>query len=567
MSDRIVSLRPSDKTVGMRRDHTLLTRTHVGLLAVLFTLLWWILLNGRPLLDPDEGRYAEIPREMLATGDWVIPHLNGLAYLEKPPLQYWATALAYRAFGVHEWSARLFTGLTSLLTVFLVYGFARRTWGQREALWAAGILASSTLFILVGHLLTLDTSLTFFLTLALLAFCDAQGHRDRPHIARLGMLVCWAAMGAAFLTKGIVGLLIPGAVLVLYSLWQRDWACWKHLYAGLGIPLFLLIVTPWVVLAARTNPQFLEFFFLHEHFARFLTRVHARYQPWWFFLMVLAIGVLPWLPQTVRALLSGARRTVPRGTFDTRRVLWVWSVFVLMFFSLSQSKLIPYILPVFPSLALLIARQGLAEHRRDAVIALALTSLAAAGLLVCAHPGIVFDRDPAHSALWLAFKPKLYCIVAVLAAGTVFGVWTLKMQQASRALAGLALAWFLGIGVLFKSLGPIIPLYSAKPLAFLTREGYDPNVPVYSVRQFRHTLPFYWGRELTLVDYRGELALGLDQAPHAGIASLEEFKQRWIAAPDALAVLPVPLYHDLRKAGLPMHLTAQTAETVVVDRR
>lgn len=543
-----------------------MTHKQVGLFAVAFAVLWWILLVGRPLLDPDEGRYAEIPREMLTNGNWVIPHLNGLAYLEKPPLQYWATEIAYSVFGVQEWSARLWTGLTSFLTVMLVYGFAARTWGQREGLWAAGILASSTLFVLIGHQLTLDASLTFFLTLALLAFCEAQRCRDRPRRARLCMWVCWAAMGAAVLTKGIVGILIPGAVLVIYSLWQRDWACWKHLCAGVGLPLFLLIVMPWLVLAARANPDFLQFFFVHEHFERFLTKVHGRYQPWWFFLAILVVGAQPWLPQTVRALLTGAQRTQPVGSFDVQRVLWMWSVFVLVFFSVSDSKLIPYILPMFPTLALMMARHGM-ECAKDTKIALVTTCIAVSGLLTCTQLSSVLGHNPTRIAAWIEFQPTLYWAAAALFAGAAFGIWSLQQNHAPRAAMSLGAAWLLGIGLLLKSMGPINPLYSAKSLAFAAPEGYDSTVPVYSVDMYHHSLSFYWQRALTLVDYRGELALGLDQEPRAGITTVKEFEQRWTELPDALAVMPAALYQTLAQEHLPMRVVARTADAVIVDRR
>src|ERR1700690_2397782 len=131
--------------------------------ALLFTVLWFVLLAGRPLYDPDEGRYAEIPREMLVGGDWIIPHLAGLNSLEKPPLQYWATALLYAGFGEAEWSARLYTGITGYLSLLLVFAIARRLWGFQSGLKALLLAAGSILFLLLGHQLTLDMGLSFWL--------------------------------------------------------------------------------------------------------------------------------------------------------------------------------------------------------------------------------------------------------------------------------------------------------------------------------------------------------------------------------------------------------------------
>ena len=176
--------------------------------AFAFTILWFALLVGRPLYDPDEGRYAEIPREMLAGGDYVIPHLDGFIYLEKPPLQYWATALLFAALGQSEWSARLYTGITGYLSLLLIFAIARRLWGIEPGLKALLLGAGSILFILLGHQLTLDMALSFWLLATLACFVFAQCERERPSAQRAWMLGCWAAMALAVLSKGLIGALI-----------------------------------------------------------------------------------------------------------------------------------------------------------------------------------------------------------------------------------------------------------------------------------------------------------------------------------------------------------------------
>ena len=327
-----------------------------GMAVLLCTVLWFALLAQRPLFDPDEGRYAEIPREMmLSGGDWVIPHLNGIVYLEKPPLQYWLTALAFRAFGENEFAARLCTGLAGYLSLAAVFFLGRTLWGFDAGVRAALFSAASTLFVLLGHQLTLDMLLSFWLTVALGCFLMAQARREGTGHRRLWMLGCWAAMALALLTKGLIGVLIPAAALGAYVLWQRDWRLLRRLNLRWGVPLFAAIAAPWFVLAARANGQFLEFFFVREHFLRFLTPIEHRTQPWWFFVPVLTVGIMPWLPQAALALAAPPTDRARRGEFDPLRLLWIWCVFVLVFFSLSDSKLIPYILPAVPALALLCA--------------------------------------------------------------------------------------------------------------------------------------------------------------------------------------------------------------------
>src|SRR6202167_5040519 len=227
-----------------------------GVAALLAAVLWFALLAQRPLFDPDEGRYAEIPREMmLSGGDWVIPHLNGIVYLEKPPLQYWLTALAFRAFGENEFAARLCTGLAGYLSLAAVFFLGRTLWGFDAGVRAALFSAASTLFVLLGHQLTLDMLLSFWLTAALGCFLMAQARREGTGHRRLWMLGCWAAMALALLTKGLIGVLIPAAALGAYVLWQRDWRLLRRLNLRWGVPLFAAIAAPWFVLGARAHGQ------------------------------------------------------------------------------------------------------------------------------------------------------------------------------------------------------------------------------------------------------------------------------------------------------------------------
>ena len=354
----------------------------LGAAAVLCSVLWFALLAERPLFDPDEGRYAEIPREMLSGGDWVIPHLDALVYLEKPPLQYWLTALTFRALGQNEFTARLCTGIAGYLSLVTVFFLGRKLWGFDAGVRAALYCSASTLFVLLGHQLTLDMLLCFCLVAVLGCFLMAQAGGETQRPWRSWMLGCWTAMALALLAKGLIGVLIPAFSLSAYVIWQRDWAVLRRLNLRWGLPLFMAVAAPWFMLAARADRHFLMFFFVREHFLRFLTPIEHRTQPWWFFAPVLVVGIMPWLPQAARALASLPANRVPRGRFDAARLLWVWSAFVLIFFSLSDSKLIPYILPAVPALALLCAGRG---DGRSSLPAGALLSLASCvGLLAYA---------------------------------------------------------------------------------------------------------------------------------------------------------------------------------------
>jgi 4-amino-4-deoxy-L-arabinose transferase-like glycosyltransferase len=536
--------------------------------AIAFTMLWFALLAGRPLYDPDEGRYAEIPREMLARGDFVIPRLDGFNYLEKPPLQYWATALIFKVVGQAEWSARLYTGLAGYLSLVLVFAIARRLWGVASGLKALLLAAGSILFVLLGHQLTLDMGLSFWLLATLGCFVFAQLDRARPAVGRAWMIGCWAAMALAVLSKGLVGALIPGFTLVAYVLWQRDTRAWATLNFRYGVPVFALIAAPWFVLAARANAEFLQFFFIREHLQRFLTPIEARSQPGWFFLAVLVVGVLPWISQALRALGGGWRASVPAGEFDARRLLWIWSAFVLVFFSLSDSKLIPYILPCVPTLALLCAHPGYGAQsgeRGHLLAGAGFTLLFAVGTLgyASAHWGSAAGR-----ALALELRPALAAVALALALGALVGAVLAQRRRHVGSLAALCVAWFAAAAAITVGASEVQRYFSAKDIARALQAVAAPDAPLYSVQTYEQSLPFYLGRELILVDYRDEFALGERQDPGREIASLQEFAPRWRALSAGYALMPGATQERLAGEGLPMRELARFADrNVLVSRQ
>jgi 4-amino-4-deoxy-L-arabinose transferase-like glycosyltransferase len=537
--------------------------------AIFGTVLWFALLAQRPLFDPDEGRYAEIPREMLSGGDWVIPHLNALVYLEKPPLQYWLTALAFRALGQSEFPARLCPGLAGYLALLTVFLVGRDLWGFDAGLRAALFTAASALFVLLGHQLTLDMLLSFWLLAALGCFLAAQARRDGPRPWRGWMLGCWAAMALAVLTKGLIGVLIPGATLGAYLAWQRDWTLLRRLNFRWGLPLFTAIAVPWFVLAARANGEFLQFFFIREHFLRFATPIEHRTQPWWFFVPVLVVGIVAWLPQAVRALLVPPGSRVQRGQFDAVRVLWIWCVFVLVFFSISDSKLIPYILPAIPALALLCAGRERGDSRAALLMGALLSLASSVGVL--AYASGVWSSVEARQLLVL-IRPMLFCLCALLALGALLAAALTLRGRPLAALIALSGAWFLASASFLVAANAAQSLYSAKDIALAVRRAAAepagaPGVAVFAVQAYQQSLAFYLQRPLVLVDYRDEFDLGLSQDPELGIATLRQFAAVWQPIAQGLAVLPPQSRERLSELGLPMREVARFPDRVVISRR
>ena len=524
------------------------------------------LLGLRPLFNPDEGRYAEIPAEMLASGEFTVPHLDGVVYLEKPPLQYWATALALGTFGHNEFAARLVTAASALLALWFIYLLGRRAWSAERGLAAAAMTASMLLYVFLGQLITLDMLLSCLLTIATTAFCLAQLDRDAaPARTRRWMLVCWAAMAAATLTKGLIGIVLPGGALVLYTALQRDRAAWRHLHLGVGLALYALLVLPWFLLVERAQPGALDFLIVREHFQRYLTRIHDRYQPWWYFGAILVAGSLPWLPQVLRALACGWRAAMPRGQFDVGRLLWVSAVFTLVFFSLSDSKLPPYIVPVLPPLALLGAGAG-AAGTLDLRLAAGLQALlgVALGVAIVAYGTRSLVGDLAWT--FATLRPWLVAVAVLLLIG---GAAVLQLQRHSVGVGRQLLAatgFVVALTLIAGGATAIAGRYSAKPL--LAAAGpLAAGAPVYTVETFDWTLPFYLHQQVVPVAWRGELDYGLSADPAAGVATLAEFEARWRDARAAYALVPHATAARLRSDGIAMRVLAQDFENEFVSRR
>ncbi len=549
-------------------------------LAAFVAVLSLATLSLRPLFNTDEGRYAEISREMLSNGDWVIPHLNGLAYVEKPPLQYWATALSLRVFGADEFGARLYTALCALATVLIVSLTATRLWGGAAGWRAGAMLASMLLFLVMGQLLTLDMSLTWYMTLALVGFLRAQAIADSATGAsgasqgaaaasksgeRGWMLLMWSATALGVLTKGLVAAVLPAAVLVLYSLYARDWAPWRRLHPTVGLPVFLAIAVPWYWLAARRLPDFLEFFFVHEHLARYLTPSADREEAWWFFGLVFLLGSMPWTFAALRVLIQGWRRPSTTPSFDVKLFLRIWVLFVCIFFSVSDSKLIPYILPAFPALALLVADLPADIFERDLNRTAFLTLGCAIALALCClfAPRHVASSD--RSAYFVALARPLVQIALLLAASALY-VMAQRRRGVTRSAVFLGTGWCLSGLLMIRAAAAVAPVYSGVTLA-RALPIVPPGTPVYSVQTYDQTLPFYWHRTVELVAYRGELDYGLRYDPQAELPSLAEFEARWKEAPSAYAVMEKKTFAKLDAQGVPMRELARDANRVLVARR
>jgi len=531
----------------------------------LVALVWFASLGTRSLVHPDEGRYASLALQMAHGGDWVTPRLNGLLYFEKPALQYWIGALSFIAFGVNEFAARLWPGLAGFLTVLAVGFTAARLWGREAGIRALAITASTTWIVVNSHYLTLDAGLTLFLTLALCAVLLADRAGTDARARRNWIWLAWAAMAGAVLSKGLVGIVIPGAVLVITSLWRRDFRLWRGMHWLSGLLIFFVLAAPWFVLVSMRNPGFAQFFFIHEHFTRYLTEVHQREGAWWYYLPFLLVGMLPWtgaLPWLWRgdeAAAGGARRSV-----SAHDLLVAWSVFVLLFFSASGSKLPSYILPMFPALALLVA-----QRLRDARIStlrwhLLVPTLAWVVVLAVSTQTARFVSQATPLEVLLPMASAARVGGAVFLAGAALAWWCLGQRRVTAAVLCLALGQFVATTVVLQAHNRFGQLKSAESLAAVLKPLLAADTPVFAVRTYDQTLPFYLQRNVVLVDYEDEFALGEQREPGRTIRTLDEFIARWNALPRAAAYLSPLAWLELHQRGVPMRIVFQGQRRIVV---
>ncbi|WP_306599451.1 glycosyltransferase family 39 protein [Geothrix sp. 21YS21S-2] len=481
------------------------------------TLLWiWLFLGlvplfMRPLWEPDEARYAEIPREMLASADWLTPRLNQVLYFEKPPLQYWLSALSMKAFGLHAFAARLPLALATLITLWCAWKLATRL-GARQATWAAFMAATAVLAYVCAQVLTLDALFSAFQVLALVAGIEAVAARFEERPATGWSLLAFGSMALAMLTKGLAAPVLVGGILICslpfaWSAPRMRSALLRTLLDPLGWLLFAAVAAPWFVLVERANPGHANFFFIHEHFARYTSHVHDRagsknpVLDKFYFTAFLAVGVLPWLGACVTGLRRGVaflRRTSGPVSEGAPLIRWTVATVILgaavplLFYSLSGSKLPPYIHPaIVPLLALACALEK--EGEEWTALARAGRELLVLGVLFLAAPFIVKDlTGPA----W---------ILALGVAFLAMGCWGLR----PRALTGPRFMAGLGAALLLLTFAASRVAPPTKDASSLIRKA-PAGAQWISCGDYYQVLPFLTGERVVVVAGTGELAYGRD---------------------------------------------------------
>ena len=520
--------------------------------AVTFVLLNQ--LGSAALFEPDEGRNAEKAREILVLDDWVTPHENFYPVLDKPIFFYWLIAVSYKLFGVSEWTAHLPSFLAALGCVVLVYRFARSHWGRWVALWSALVLVTSVEFFVLARIVIFDMPLTFFLTVALLAFYEAQ-HSENPRRRAALWLAMYLALALGTLIKGLVALVIPGMVFCLFILLRRRWHVLRRMYLVPGVGIFIAVVLPWYLQAEARNPGYLYYFLWAEHFGRYTAATFDRSEPWYYFIVVALIGFFPWT-----LLLPWMIKNLWRRSWDDKTLyLVIWVCVPLLFFSASNSKLPHYILPIFPAVAILAGATvvGLCEKSAAKLrIALSLIWVVQTGNGLYLLLGSFYPRILAHQIrdrfIGMADLLWVYAIGSLVILGYMA---TRSIHDARVRPSLIYLAQLVGLGVFLvfftQMMVSISPDRSAKTTAMAALAQLWRGAQVVFFETYMSGMPFYLHSErpIWLITHDNKKrtflgnyhVIGKRQDPLTpwgrAIFNLDDFREQWKTRKQPLLVI------------------------------
>jgi 4-amino-4-deoxy-L-arabinose transferase-like glycosyltransferase len=478
------------------------------------------------LVGADEPRYAQVAREMLARHDWVTPVLYGHPWLEKPPLYYWSAMIAYKgAGGVSDSAARLPTAVLSTLMIFFIYVWSRR-FRPGMQLDAALITASAAIVVGFGRSASTDMPLTVMFTVAMLAWYAWYASNKRSWL-----LAFYFFMALATLAKGPVAIFLSGAVILLFAALRRDPRLILRTLWPIGIALYLAVATPWYIAVQHANPEFFRTFFLQHNLERFSSNIYHHPQPFWFYIPVALLALVPWTVFALAALVDAIRDwrfsvQQPAGQEDFRTYLALWLLLPIVFFSLSHSKLPGYILPGIPAGTILLAdfiRRREKEQVKPAMWMIVLHALLSSAMLIAAF-------TVPFKLLKLAL-PRNVIIVAVSLAVVTILMFVLTLQsQGYRVLRFTTLVpVVIAFSLILRGTAPLISyLQSERPVEAAlsqTEIGRLPDIAVYDVPPgVEYGLAFY--RNHPVANYeRNEIPAG-DHIVVAAEGSQKELQYR-----------------------------------------
>jgi 4-amino-4-deoxy-L-arabinose transferase-like glycosyltransferase len=461
-------------------------------LGVVYTL--WI--GSHALFTPDEGRYSEVAREMVVTGDYITPRLNGVVFLDKPIFYYWLQASAIHLFGLKEWSLRFWPSLIGVLGCLATYAAGRVLFSRRAGILSALILATVPLYYGAAHYANLDLEVAIFITISLLNFIlGLQTQR------KIFYYIAYLFSGIAFLTKGLIGIFFPMVIVGSWIILTNRWHLIKSMRLGIGILIFLIITVPWYVLAQKANPQFFHFFFVTQQVSRFLTTADFNNKTSaWFYVPIVLAGGFPWAVFFFQSVYQKMKLVwQDRKGHSSELFLLLWFFLIFAFFSIPRSKTVGYILPVFPAFALLIG--SYLDHAWSYLKSRGLRIGLIAYIVVCAILFISSIIVPLlHSALvpvYLNFYFGLSGAVFLLSGMMI--AYLLVKKRSFPVMFGVLLATSIAFLFVIMASTPALNQKTVKPLAMEIKPYLNANDEIVTYYKYYQDLPIYLERRITIV--------------------------------------------------------------------
>jgi len=499
------------------------TKSKILFLFIIPLFLYISLLPVMPLMEPDEARYSDIASLMNRTGDYVTPYLNHVVYLEKPPLGYWVTALFFKIFGENEFSSRLFVALCAWGCILLVYRMGVFFHDEKTGLYSAGVLSTFLYHSILGKINILDMPLTFFVCLATWAgYRYFAGDCQR----KSWLYLLYVSSAFAFLTKGLIGIVFPFAITILWLFISKRRHDVLGLFSPVGVILFLLISCPWIILVQKANKDFLWFFFIQEHFLRYTTVLHSRHQNILFYVLVVVLGTLPWSAFLLKAFKEGADQRVPLFKVTEKHFLLIWIFFIFIFFSVSSSQLIPYIAPVFIPIAVIFGHLFRSYEDRNISLEegwgrrllydlpIIIQSFMFITLLILPlfiknmRLSKYLENAHVEKWWWLVILPILFQVMIIFLPSLVKRKWRRGWFVTVTILSTLFL-----ISIHFPIAHFLTPYKSAYPVSKAIHTLLPPNQELFQYRMSLYGIDFYNKTRTPLVGHGGELEFGFNQLP------------------------------------------------------
>jgi 4-amino-4-deoxy-L-arabinose transferase-like glycosyltransferase len=478
---------------------------HIIALLLLSYAFFFYGIGDYSLKEPDEGRYAEIPREMNELHDYVVPHLNYVRYFEKPPLLYWTTAASFKLFGTNEWAFRFPNALSAFLCVIFLYFFIRRWFNEQMAFLSSIILITSFSFLAMARIVTTDMLFTMCLFLSLLLFYGYYREK-KPFFIYL----FYVAIAAATLAKGPVALILMGGTILIFLFTERNFRFIMEMKLIKGLAIYLTITLPWIIAISLREKEFLYFFFMDQHILRFLTSKHKRSGPIYYFLPVLFGGMFPWSIFIPRAIANTWKN-------KELRLMLIWVFVVFAFFSVSGSKLPPYILPLFPPIAIIL---GYLFHEKwqlqvinrveISIYILIFLTIGAAALLSQISPLSVYIQNMAEDNTVSIMKDLLVFSLWVSLSSFIIVCFLIFKRFTTHTWSFILLSSYslaIMFGILF-NLAVVDKLNTAKNIATMINGHKAQADYIIDYSSYDQTIPFYIKQGITVASYTGELEMG-----------------------------------------------------------